>query len=971
MSQITTGPVRLDIDPAGRTVQAREKLLLDGGWRFGFGHPLDTVRDHHHGEQYFSYWAKAGYGDGAATAGFDDRGWRLLDLPHDWAVELPFSGEASHSHGYHTIGPKWPELSVGWYRRHLAIPAGDKGRRIALRFDGVFRNWQVWINGFYLGHQFSGYRSVEYDLSEYLNYGGDNVIAVRVDARMEEGWFYEGAGIYRHVWLTKTEAVHHVWDGVAVTTAARGADALVQARCEVLNQLPRAQEVRVEFVVLDPDGREVARGSTPARELAGGGDMAEFGLELAVTGARLWDIDNPQLHTLVSRVLAAGSGDQVSGTLLDELATPFGIRTVEFCPDRGFLLNGKRVKLVGSNNHQDHAGVGAAIPDALQDWRIRRLKDMGGNAYRCSHNPPTPELLEACDRLGMVVIDENRLMGTTEFMKEETRAMIRRDRNHPSVVIWSLGNEEWAIEGNEKGARIAAAMEAFARKLDPSRRFTVAISGGWGWGISTVIDVMGYNYISHGSTDNQHRDFPWQPGIGTEETTYQMTRGIYQDNKARGWMAPLENGTSGYNAVVGWKHYAARDYLAGIFYWTGFDYRGEPVPFEWPAVSSQFGIMDTCGFAKDWFWYLKSWWGREPVLHVFPHWNWPGDEGQTKKVTVHSNCARVELFLNGKSLGAKDMPANDELVWEVPYAPGVLEARGSGGVGGNLVRRVETTGPAASLYLEADRTGIKADGEDLAVVTIGARDAAGRIHPLADNLVGLALEGSGRIIGVGNGDPSSHEPDVFVEQRAVVAGTGWRDRDLDAAGLALAGKDSRAELLARPGKTGDGVWKKAFGNWTWGTPESQIPEPPAGREYRVDFDLAPLPGARVQLMVKTWADQTTVLLDGQVIASGLAKSADGFVFDLDGPLAAAGRHVLVLVCAGMGKKMDRFPDVFDPAFLCLVTPAGQWQRRLFNGLAQVIVQAGTTPGQLVLRARAEGLAPAELVIDTRAAPVRK
>ena len=258
----------------------------------------------------------------------------------------------------------------------------------------------------------------------------------------------------------------------------------------------------------------------------------------------------------------------------------------------------------------------AAMPDALQDFRISRLKTFGCNAYRCSHNPPTPELLDACDRLGMVVVDENRLMGTSEDQLDHLKRLILRDRNHPSVILWSVGNEEWRIEGNITGARIASTMQSVAKHLDPTRRVTVAISGGWGWGISTVVDVMGYNYITGKSTDNQHAQFPNQPGVGTEETTTQGTRGVYFDDQANAHMAPLEHGDSGGNCEIGWKHYAARPYLAGLFYWTGFDYRGEETPFSYPAIICQYGILDICGFPKDSFYYLKAWWMDEPMVHL-------------------------------------------------------------------------------------------------------------------------------------------------------------------------------------------------------------------------------------------------------------------------------------------------------------------------------------------------------------------
>jgi len=738
-------------------IAPRERANFDAGWRFAFGHPSDPAKDFSHGTGYFSYFAKAGYGDGPADPKFDASAWRELDLPHDWAVEAPFDGRGSHSHGYKAVGRNFPERSVGWYRKTFAVPAGDLGRRIAIEFDGVARDSVVWVNGFYLGRQTSGTTGFRYDLTDYLNYGGDNVVAVRADVTMEEGWYYEGAGIYRHVWLAKTAPLHVAPWGTFVSAEVRDdhSAAEVTARATIANDGTAAATFVLEQTILAPDGRTLAtrqlRGLTVAA-----GESQEFSAALAVAQPQLWSVETPVLHRLVTVVRDA------AGVIVDRCETPFGIRTIRFDPDHGFFLNGRHVLLQGVNLHQDHAGVGAAVPDALVEFRLRRLQEMGCNAIRTSHEPPAPEVLDACDRLGLLVIDENRLMGASPDQLDRLAAMIRRDRNHPSVILWSVGNEEWRIEGNVLGARLTATMQAFARRLDPTRRSTVAISGGWG-GSSTTTDVVGYNYISQSNPDEQHKKFPHQPGVGTEETTTQGTRGIYFDDKPRAHLAPLAKGDSGGNCELGWNYYAARPFLAGLFFWTGFDYRGESTPFGFPAVSSQFGLMDTCGFPKDSFYYLQSWWTDAPVLHVFPHWNWPDKVGREITVKGYSNHDAVELFLNGASLGKQDMPRNGHLEWKVVYQPGVLEARGYRG--GKVVEttRVETTGTPAKLVLTPDRTKIKADGADVVVFAVSTVDAQGRHVPVADNLVKFAVTG-GRIIGVGNGDPSCHESDTGRER---------------------------------------------------------------------------------------------------------------------------------------------------------------------------------------------------------------
>lgn len=747
----------------------RERANFDAGWRFAFGHPFDPAKDFHHGTGYFSYFAKAGYGDGPADPKFDASAWRELDVPHDWAVEAPFDAKGSHSHGYKAIGRNFPERSVGWYRKTFAVSASDLGRRIALEFDGVHRDSVVWVNGFYLGRQPSGSTSFRYDITDYLNYGGENVVAVRADVTMEEGWYYEGAGIYRHVWLTKTAPLHvgHWGTFVSTEVGADNVDAEITARVTIANDSPAAAEFRLEQTVLRPDGVAVGVFLSPLLSLEPG-QQGEFPWVLKVDSPQLWSLENPTLHRLVTLVRDAG------GAVVDRHETPFGIRSIRFDPDRGFFLNGQRVPLKGVNLHQDHAGVGVAVPDALIDFRLRRLREMGCNAIRTSHEPPSPAFLDACDRLGFLVIDENRLMGASPDQLDRLEATIRRDRNHPSVILWSVGNEEWRIEGNILGARLTATMQAHARRVDPTRRTTVAISGGWG-GSSTTTDVVGYNYIAQSNPDEQHRKFPQQPGVGTEETTTQGTRGVYFDDKPRGHLAPLAKGDSGGNCEKGWQYYAARPFLAGLFFWTGFDYRGESTPFGFPAVSSQFGLMDTCGFPKDSFYYLQSWWTDAPVLHVAPHWNWsasaqgsggttPDKVDQEVKVSAYSNHEAVELFLNGVSLGKKDMPRNGHLDWQVVYQPGALEARGYRG--GKVVQttRVETTGAPTQVGLQPDRDeGVRADGADVVVFTVYALDAQNRPVPTASNRVKFTVTG-GRIIGVGNGDPSCHESDQGSER---------------------------------------------------------------------------------------------------------------------------------------------------------------------------------------------------------------
>lgn len=739
----------------------RERLLMDANWRFAPGHANDVRKDFDHATGDFSHFAKTGFASGASAPQFDDSGWRKLNLPHDWAVELPFSERGSKSHGHKAIGRNFPENSVGWYRRKFTIPASDLGRRVSIVFDGVFRDSIVWINGHYLGEEESGYSSYSRNLTEFLNYGGENIITVRVDASLEEGWFYEGAGIYRHVWLVKTAPLHVEKDGTFVTSELKDKAADVTARVAVVNEGTDDATFDIEQAILDGSGETIGTAQSKQLNVPAGG-RGEFSQVLPVTNPKLWSIETPHLHKLVTTLTS-------NGAVVDRYETTFGIRSIRFDANEGFFLNGKHVKLKGTNNHQDHAGVGAAIPDALQEFRIAKLKEFGCNLYRASHNPPTPELLDACDRLGMLLIDENRLMGTTDFHHDHLRRMIQRDRNHPCVILWSVGNEEWKIEGSDLGKRIGSTMQRWTKQLDPTRPVTVAISGGWGGGLSEVIEVAGINYLDNMkkggfTTDQWHARRPAQPLIGTEECAFNQTRGIYFDDRAKCHLNAYDWDPSDWGASLeqAWSHYAERPFLAGMCIWTGFDYRGEPTPFNWPATGSQFGILDQCGFPKDGMFYLKSWWSNEPVLHVFPHWNWSGKEGQEIKVWAHSNCDEVELFLNGESLGRKAMIKYSHLEWPVKYTPGVLIAKGYKGGKEVLTSKVETTGTPATVQLAPHRATLAADGADVSVIAVQVADEQGRMVPTANHEITFEISGPGKIIGVGNGDPGSHEPDCYV-----------------------------------------------------------------------------------------------------------------------------------------------------------------------------------------------------------------
>lgn len=745
----------------------RERINFDADWQFAFGDASSPAKDFGCGTEYFNYLTKAAsiHNEGPYVDKFDASSWKSVDLPHDWVVDLPFEGRASHSHGYKTVGHKYPQTSVGWYRKTFTMPAEDYGKHIWLQFDGIFRDARIWVNGFYLGHEPSGYATQTYDISEYLNYGGENLVCVRADATLEEGWFYEGAGIYRHVWLNKAAKVNVAPSGTfaycefAAPYVLRG-DAGPDLRSASLHIETTVQNMGASTAVytlkhrlVDASGKEVGSYESDRSLIEAKDSHRSLGV-IPVENPHLWSCEDPYLYEIVTEVY-------VGDVLCDEYVTRTGIRHIAFHPDKGFLLNNKVVKLKGVNMHQDHAGVGSAIPDGLQEWRLMQLKKFGCNAYRSSHNPMTPETLDACDRLGILVIEENRLTGVNKEHIDLLGRMIRRDRNHPCIILWSAGNEEWGIEWKDFGRRIAESMREYCHRFDPTRLMTVASSSG-----PTIIepaDVAGYNYIMQNPVEQHRADYPDRCALGSEETTGCGTRGVYFDitdgrepsavDSGNGRMTSLNRTADKKDGYVnrierGWKFYSERDYLAGVFYWTGFDYRGEPNPMVFPATSSEFGILDYCGFPKDEAYYLKSWWTSEPVLHILPHWNLDGHEGEKVSVWVYSNCDEVQLIVNGKRLEKKKMPAGGHLEWDAVYKPGYVKAVGYRNGRKVMETRLDTVGEAVEEVWTYETVG------DVTIANVEMRDAKGRFVPTACKEITFTAPEGCRILGWGNGDPA-------------------------------------------------------------------------------------------------------------------------------------------------------------------------------------------------------------------------
>ena len=756
--------------------QARVRQDFDVGWRFFLGDP-----------------------DGAERPEYDNASWRKLDLPHDWSIEGTFSKDNPSTPG----GGALP-CGTGWYRKHFTLPVTAKEKKVFIDFDGVYMNSTVWINGHKLGTRPYGYVSFRYELTPYLHYGEkENVLAVRVDnSRQPASRWYSGSGIYRNVWLVITDPLHIGHWGVYVTTPVITKEkAQVSVEAGVVNQGSKKKKFTLENTVYGAQGRKVAFSVEESSLVAG--DSAVFPMVMDVKAPVLWSDEQPYLYKIVTRILA-------DGRPVDDYVTPLGIRSFRFDPDDGFFLNGRHVKIRGVCDHHDLGALGAAVNTRALRRQLEILRGMGVNALRTSHNPPAPELLALCDSMGILVMDEafdcwkkakrpyDYHLYFDEWHERDLTALMLRDRNHPSVIIWSIGNEI-PEQHTPEGAVIGRELADIVRGLDATRPITSAMNNpehkNNSLARSGACDLIGHNYHIN-NWEKFHNVFPGGLFIASETTSAIATRGHYDMpsdslfrwpprkyremvNKMRkekkeidyaqlfretGLMNPGFTCSSYDNCCVPWgstheqtwKLVKKNDFISGMFIWTGFDYLGEPTPYPWPARSSYFGIIDLAGFPKDIYYMYKSEWTDEDVLHLLPHWNWK--EGQTVDVWAYTNCDDVELFLNGRSLGKKSKEGDDlHLVWHVPWQAGELKAVGHRG-GREITDVVRTAGAPARLVLHADRQVIHADGKDLSFVTVTVTDKNGIPVPDADNLVKFSLEGPMTIAGVDNGSETSMEP---------------------------------------------------------------------------------------------------------------------------------------------------------------------------------------------------------------------
>ncbi|HEX4119146.1 MAG TPA: beta-galactosidase GalA [Verrucomicrobiae bacterium] len=730
--------------PPKRPGDLRQRTLLDADWRF------------HRGEISNS--------NEVTSATFDDRDWQPVNLPHDYVLD----GSYSYSTNRWVRGHGYLPYDVGWYRKRLFIPQSAAGKILRLDFDGSYRESEVWLNGQFLGLHKSGYTPFSFDVSQLAKSGAENILTVRVDPSEWEGWWYEGGGIYRHVYLTELSPIHVAqWGTYVISKVPNGdqgadaeADLTIQTTIE--NSRPGATACEVDSEIIAPDGTSIQKVKSPQTPVAGG--QHNIVQRTVIQKPALWSLQSPNLFRLRTTVVQDGKP-------VDSTTTTFGIRTIRFDADKGFFLNGRHVEIQGVANHQDFPGVGIAVPDSLQPWRVEQLKKMGCNGWRTAHNPPNESLLDACDQLGMLVMDENRHLGdsydhhsppgaTTATNLSDLATMIQRDRNHPSIIMWSMCNEE-KMQGTAEGAGIFSKMMDVVHRYDDTRPITSAMNGGWlKYGDGDVEDIIGLNYgLNH--YDAMHNRLPAKAMFGSEDTNQKTTRGQYANDPSNGMSSCYSLSEQAWLGVVN------RQYLCGSYTWTGFDYKGEPNPYGWPDVANNTGLMDSCGFPKDKYYYFESCWSDKPMVHLLPDsWNWPGREGKIIRVIAFSNARQVELLLNGRSLGVRKLARDSHVEWKVPYQPGRLTAKAYNGEKLTATEVLETTGAPAHIELSPDRRTLHSDGEDAVVVPVSILDAKGRVVPDAASRVSFELSGGGRILGVGNGNPADHDSDRASERNA-------------------------------------------------------------------------------------------------------------------------------------------------------------------------------------------------------------
>ena len=688
------------------------------------------------------------YGGSRATAEY----WEKVTLPHDYVITQTPNEKNNNTLGYF-------EYNNAWYRKHFTLDAACEGRRVALFFEGAAVHCTIYVNGCHMLDNRCGYTSFEVDITDVARFGQENVVAVYVNTQEHEGWWYEGAGIYRDVWLEITESVAVERDGVFVHPELMGGESWnVPADTELRNDDYEDAAVSVETVLYTMDGREIARAqgemTVPAR------DHGTLRQAMRVENPALWDTQSPALHICETTVTRGGE-------IVDRTKCRFGFRTIRFDPDHGFFLNGKRVVIKGVCCHQDYGLTGKAVPKRVQKYRLELLREMGANGYRTAHYPHHAATMDYLDELGFLVMDETRWFETTPDGVRQLEMLIRRDRNRPGVILWSLGNEE-PMHVRPEGRRIARALRTIAKRLDPTRPVTTAQSvDPLHSTVLDVMDVMGVNYnIEH--YDKLHDMYPDRPLFSSECCATGTTRGWYLDDcPARGYIDGYDRRSNSWfrGREETWQWFMAREYVCGGYQWAGIEHRGETT---WPRLCSQSGAIDLFLNRKDAFWQNQSHWTDKPMVHILPHWNLHGREGEPVRVSVYTNCDSVELFQDGRSMGAQAVEPFGHVEWRLIYNPGCVRAVGYKNGEPVAEETVETTGRPVALRLKLERGGVRADGQDVAIITCDCVDSEGRHEPNAAPLVRFNTNGLGYVAGTGS-DVSDHTP-VTCPDRKMRAG---------------------------------------------------------------------------------------------------------------------------------------------------------------------------------------------------------
>lgn len=753
-SSLKAESIQPNPNPFKNTPGVRKIINIDKGWKFHEGMLSNK----------------------AQRTGYDDSNWKSVNLPHDWRIHDKYSKNNRRLSGYLPKG-------IGWYRKKMPIKSKYSGKRVYLSFSGCFKNCYVWVNGKKAGSHFSGYTPFVFDITKLVNFhGGKNVLTVKVDnidkvkqlklplpgseyRTSHEGWWYEGYGLYRQVKLIVTSPIHvSTWGVFVHTEDVSRKSAVVKMHTSITNNTEKNQNITLKTLLFDPDGNRV--NVTSKKDKIGRNSKAKMRQKMVVHNPKLWSPAHPNLYTVVTKIIS-------DGALVDEYKSPLGIRWFKFTANNGFFLNGKRLELRGMNIHAGFGGLGTALPPRANFYDVKLMKKMGVNIIRSAHNDPSPSLIRACDRLGMLLWSETRILGSDSLALSTLDAMILKDRNHPSIIIWSLANNSG--RNNPKLTKILQVMNAEVKKLDPTRPTAFASEANGDpnkTGFAFVTDIMGYNGGGMGREDRDHALYPNRKMLTSEYSSGRGIRGVYKTK----WIGKPKIDTLGDGRIVKsgphlageyalarshekeWTHIAKRHYLAGGMMWSGIEYIGESPG--WPVVTSEFGVFDVARFKKDAYFYYLQQWTKKPMVHIMPDdWNW-ANRDSTIKVWVYSNCKKAELFLNGKSLGIKKKVPLGHIEWDVPYQPGTLRAKGYNAYGSVVAEtEVKTAGKPYQLKASADRRSIKANGMDLSFITVSVRDTAGTIVPHADNLIYIDVTG-GKLLGMSSGNPVSHkDPD--------------------------------------------------------------------------------------------------------------------------------------------------------------------------------------------------------------------